>query len=476
MSQFPPPPQFPPEREHREREEQPKLQFRQHVSNTVRKSGNPNTFLNELEAARDPGNQEDSLQHCQAEEDLKSAKCLGPNPLLLGYRCPYCWQTMNRRLKSTSKLIDRTRRKLSLGLNETTDEDEKEWEFVPIPTLKLLTTWTDMVDGLMCNLYYTARTIYGAPPCKFALCVCGSLARTEACPWSDIDAFILLETRNQANRKYFQMASAYVESHLRYAGNCEGSPAGLSFCCGGLNPMNADMVQTPERMVQLSQTWKRMGNHEADVSVNSRFVYGNRNLHVRFLQLLAEQERRTVSEEDRQRAALATLRQLVERPGLPDRDSLRVDIKEELYRKVQAIGRELAKYYGLEEMSTQGQIHALHQSDHMSKEVADYFTGTLASVSRLRISSHLKAMGENHTYHIQHPEEEERAAPGFLSTEKQVGTIEQIINRIQVLLNMTKTFIQEKERSRSLLHPFKTNPFKTGKITDYQVERFQFRR
>src|SRR5690606_8840975 len=104
--------------------------------------------------------------------------CIGPGAAGRGYRCPHCWQVMNDRLKSVHRRIDARRQQLQEALARNSESQ------------KLLTSWTTFVDTLLADMY-GEQTV--AKPCRFAFCVCGSLARTEACPWSDIDAFILTE-------------------------------------------------------------------------------------------------------------------------------------------------------------------------------------------------------------------------------------------------------------------------------------------
>jgi hypothetical protein len=47
------------------------------------------------------------------------------------------------------------------------------------------------------------RALWGVETCKYALCVSGSLARKEACAYSDIECFVLLEDDQHKNQQAF---------------------------------------------------------------------------------------------------------------------------------------------------------------------------------------------------------------------------------------------------------------------------------
>ena len=68
------------------------------------------------------------------------------------------------------------------------------------------------VEHIYATMY--ERALRKTFPPAFALCLCGSLARREACPYSDIDSFLLVEKRTDKDTEYFRRVGKEVKQCL----------------------------------------------------------------------------------------------------------------------------------------------------------------------------------------------------------------------------------------------------------------------
>jgi hypothetical protein len=101
-----------------------------------------------------------------------------------------------------------------------------------VTAAKLGRLWSETVKEILVRLF--EEKLPFALPSRFAFCLVGSLTRREACPSSDVDAFLLPEVATPKIRDCFagvveQVAAAMVTTF-------EGAKTGLRFCAGGLSP------------------------------------------------------------------------------------------------------------------------------------------------------------------------------------------------------------------------------------------------
>jgi hypothetical protein len=115
----------------------------------------------------------------------------------------------------------------------------------PPSTALVQQAWTTRAIRIVEDLYGEAFLAAGGPPCAFAFGISGSGARQEACPYSDLDCFIVLDpTAGAAQVTAMVAISQTVRDRLAHinwdrdvaAANAGVPNKGFTFCAGGLNP------------------------------------------------------------------------------------------------------------------------------------------------------------------------------------------------------------------------------------------------
>jgi hypothetical protein len=413
---------------------------------------------------------------CRRTDPGPDRFCIGPRlfgtdstrPYGTGYRCPYCWKISQDRLKSVHHRMDEQRQYLQDDLDRRAQGGG------------LMSSWTDFVDLQLADLY---GELSAKQPCHFAFCVCGSLARTEACPWSDIDAFILTEHSNDKIKDFFRNASVAVEYHLSFArpntynlpksrkcangeklpGDRFGGNTGFKFCNGGLSPTNPVFVNTPDEMLHRYEEYFREPHYRQSVlQTQARFVFGYMPLFDKWLKNLGK--RVAWDAGTMRRDALTEMQELANRP-LPNGRGESINVKTDLYRPVQLILHSLALNYGINEVNPRQEADALVKAGHMSREVANLFKETLDGIFRLRAAGHLTAMNEDlgHVYFLKEPKDKRQPAPsapvvateGVLATPQQKRDILTLIEKLRIIKKLTQAYFKNQNPPGSIANPFK---------------------
>jgi signal-transduction protein with cAMP-binding, CBS, and nucleotidyltransferase domain len=367
-------------------------------------------------------------------------RCVGLRLDFRGYRCPYCWKIGQDRLKSAHHRIDEQRQKIQDDLDRQAQSGG------------LMSSWTEFVDILLADLYgeHSAKQ-----PCRFAFCVCGSLARTEACPWSDIDAFILTEHSSKSIKDFFRNASIAVERQLTFGrpnqwdvptGKSEKvselffAKTGFQFCTGNLSPLNDDyFINTPEEMLGKYEDYLDEPHYRQSVlQTRARFVFGHEPLFNEWAKILGEHV--APDRVKLEREALAEMRELADRP-LPNVRGDSIDVKKELYRPVQLILHSLALNYGINELNPRREADALVHAGYMTSDVARLFKETLDGIGRLRTAGHLNAMDEDrgHVYFLNNKADGE----GVLATPQQKSEILRLIENLRKIKKLSLDYFEE---------------------------------
>jgi hypothetical protein len=295
------------------------------------------------------------------------------------YQCPFCrdlckfkQQLKDARLDVTRKILDRS---------------------VLVTGADLTALWTGRVDMLLVELYSMA--LRGKRTCKFALCVAGSLARKEACAYSDIEAFVLLEHTQgdqelERRREPFRLAANRCIQMFTELGE---HGRGFTFD-SGLSPF--EFVYPPGLMLDIIKMEARTATGMLDVLHDHRLVMGDKALYQEWCDLSKAALAKISSSPDQ---ALKEWRKWMmnqyvrpeegaRRPSLSD---LGVEIKDHYYRWLQKIPKFLCQFHSLADMqNTRAEVLGLQKGGMMSKPVADLFLDCLDKVTRLRMVAHLK--------------------------------------------------------------------------------------
>ncbi len=289
-------------------------------------------------------------------------------------RCAYC-EGVHRTERSIKKRRDSMSRLLS---DNSVSGDSLTLE------------WTTRAERVITGIY---EEMLGGVPDDWALVLCGSLARRQACPFSDIDAFIVVA--DEARIDYFVDISEKVKRRLIEA----GGSSGFHFCDGGLEPTKitntvaelVDFIRNPGDDGDSAGGQQRQ--HQATGMLESRFAMGNETLYREFTTALATTAPGVRSSKQ---TALNSLRNLVDdQQVMYSHMRAAYFVKDAIYRPVQLICRYVAQYYGITAVDTSAQIQELRRKGHMSPEVGKLFTDVLDMFYRTRVGLHLRTQHED---------------------------------------------------------------------------------
>jgi len=224
--------------------------------------------------------------------------CPGPEPAPVtkeglirnDVRCPFC-----RGLFSDLRMVSISRFAVNQSANQAGAKRvqiQGDWTYTVACVLK------KFYDGFFKYQY----------PCRYAFCLAGSGGRGEACPYSDIDAFIILDkTSNQADQESFMRASRFVRDRLLLMLKVEKADKGFEFCTGGLNPLGEGFNRKENKFFEvikesltgkaqdlagLLEIYLKSGDERKAHTINglseSTFAFGERTLFEDFRPLRQE--------------------------------------------------------------------------------------------------------------------------------------------------------------------------------------------
>jgi hypothetical protein len=323
---------------------------------------------------------------CAAPEDQKVALCTGliSMPLWDEYKCSYCahacararllgerFQSDRAKIVAFMRDPDYTAKHLaqrSLAVPTThlhqaqlsrSEKERKGWDkyLKNKNEAHLIGTWAQkqwsrMVEAIVAELF-AEQLGDGKAPCDFAVCITGSLARREACPYSDVECFIIIS--NSTNADYFTRAGTNVNNLLFTS--LEGH-RGICFD-KELAPVESaehPAVYTPWDWCRWLQKEIENGNDaKRGVLTDFRFIYGNPKLFDevvgeirKFRDVMINQDRLTVIQEFEKeikgRIAGTNWNHGEKSPYRPS-DKGVSHLKYQYYRWLEQIPRYLCEYY-----------------------------------------------------------------------------------------------------------------------------------
>jgi hypothetical protein len=385
------------------------------------------------------------MADCLAPERLKVEQCRGPYKRdpetpqcdhcarLAGVVIPESRDYVTARRKSVSDLSEI--KGLSMG--------------------RLTKEWSLRVETIVVELY--SQVLDTTFPPIFALCMAGSGGRFEACPYSDIDAFILVDRKEDAQT--FIAASKRVSSILTTLG---GKESGFQFCSGGMNPIFH--TRTPEAMAQTLGSTK--DGHAAAALRQCRFAFGMRGLYDEYIALV--QGGRLVTDTDAaRRRGLEMLKTLLSNrasmhPAVRASDAT-VHVKNQLYRPLQLMVQGLHVYFGGAEhiIDIRQQIAARAADGHVSVPVATLVTNLLEDLTRLRFAAHSTAQREAELIALTHLAPPKAVTPVLAHLDP---TVRACIVNMDILWKLATAFVREQTKRIG----FKKNPFAAENLAAYR--------
>jgi signal-transduction protein with cAMP-binding, CBS, and nucleotidyltransferase domain len=360
---------------------------------------------------------------------MTGCKGLSTNPVAV--RCYYCqtqYELMTRKAKKGAvkfKPYIEARRLSVAMLSETPG----------VTAAKLQGEWTKRVEYIYATMY--ERALRRQVPPSFALCLCGSLARREACPYSDIDSFLLVGKSAEEDVQYFRRVGMEVRDCLLEMG---GAVNGFQLCRGGLQPIN--IIETPDDLMSQLVDVESVdsGSHLLGIRDSPRFLYGEPQLFEQFQHLVNSAKSQDLGRT--KATARANLQKLVSGASfnLPTIQGEAINIKEQLYRPVQLLLSYLSAYFGIHATDGRTQVLELTKANGMSPSFANYFINLLEDVGKLRTQNHLRAKKEDDFLIL----DKKKARQGdVVATDRDLDQLKACLERLARLKKLTVRFLDE---------------------------------
>lgn len=334
----------------------------------------------------------------------------------------------------------------------------------------LQTEWNSRADTVISTLFDAcfaeARDANPGPAAMpaWAFCVSGSGARQEACPYSDLDCFLLVESESPGVVAILRDAAQRMSDTLFGMGEAgDIDTMGIRFCDGGLHPLGLgiskcpELIGTPARIASLIED-SAIDEHIRNGLSESRMLTGTQGVHDTYLDETEAIRGKSLSAPWRRpllpgRKKLGLkLVELGASRSLPDlTDS--IDIKTDVYRMPQFVLGGLAAYYGEREMNSFKIVVALRARGKLSAQWVRTFNQVLETVARLRTAAHL----------THHREADLLRAANLTEADNTTVLSEADLKKLRVcrmhlvaIKNAAEQFVEAK---KSLQKKHRTNPF-----------------
>ena len=402
-----------------------------------------------------------TLLGCQALPNRRVVTCPGPttNPGLATVMCPACKSraNLNARRGSISRM--------AMGA-------------MAFSGLQLEGAWTQRATQIIEDLY-TEFMPAGGWPCQYAFCMTGSGARKEACPYSDVDAFVVVQdTASAADKTAMINVSKQVRDRLidmNFRADVAGpdQDKGFVFCIGGLNPGGWNTSAVPLPALTMTAV-EFAGLLEANLIASNvamahvvsglqeaEFVFGTRQLFTdlnRELNLIVGKTCWKMSSRPalthKKRQGFEAIKTALNDFAIPAATATRFNVKSEFYRFPQFIAKGLAWYYNIPAVSTLDQISQLVAAKRMNDRNSRLFIECVSDATRVRVMSHLHSGKE--ADHIRAPNH-----PGpnpdneYVMTQAEHTNMKAIITKLTRIQTLARKFVKQKDKITGKRH----NPF-----------------
>jgi len=274
---------------------------------------------------------------------------------------------------------------------------------------QLQVAWNTRLDTIVSALFKSSleMIVKDSSEKGWCFCVSGSGARQEACPYSDLDCFILVENDGPSQVDVFRRAAKQM-SDILFAIDEDGTlDLGIRFCHGGLNPLGYNTESQPELIGSPGQIASLIEHSAVNEHIRtglgeSRGLCGDEKLHdayrlevesVRGKSLWAPLGRPLLAGHKKQAMKLLEKAASAWKGGL-DKNTKEVDIKLDVYRIPQYALGGLAMYYGVNEQNSFKIVEALQTRAKLSHRAVVAFKEVLEVSAKMRISAHLVQGGE----------------------------------------------------------------------------------
>jgi Putative nucleotidyltransferase DUF294 len=376
---------------------------------------------------------------CTAPVEQSSALCVGLFPIRDEYQCPFCANrylqilpSLQERANAMSRFIQTERGKIrqfmadpkstaqylaqpvKIGANRKglvaparSEKERKGWvKYLANPaSADLIGTcaqkqWSKMVEIILVELFAEPLAPHKTHS-KFALCISGSLARREACPYSDIESFILIE--NKMRRRYFQDAARKVDAILKLSTEAVRGMGFDTEVCPMLH------VYTPEEWHhELRKKIEGPDGHiKRGLLTDFRFVFGDHALFEDTVSRVNSLRENTINStrsdvvtalqnELQVRVLNKTAKKYDDASPYYTSPTGRLHVKYQFYRYFEQVPRYLCEYYRLNVQGSRKQVEALCEAGHLSEALKKHILWAQETISRLRVKIQLEEQASSH--------------------------------------------------------------------------------
>lgn len=298
---------------------------------------------------------------------------------------------------------------------------------------RMMSTWTAKLLGFVEKLYGDAWACYGGPPSEFAFCITGSGARGEACPQSDLDAFIVVPKITVSQRQQWRKVNQTVSDRLAKVNKLQVNSLrpgkGFVFCTGGLNPIGQvslewaaqhdkkkELLKDNRVIVSLTndayslagilETYYSNPNdpnnrfYKHIVSGLQEFAFGfgtkkhSEDLRTEVNRVMGKSAVGAPPNSDFSRKrdlGLKAMKTAATDKNFqpPSASSKFMRVKREFYRAPQFVLKGLAWYYQMDDVSSLAQLKSLINAKKLHSSRAYHFRKAMSEALKLRVASHL---------------------------------------------------------------------------------------
>ena len=323
------------------------------------------------------------------------------------------------------------------------------------PIQGILPFLTVSYKKLLRTLILDSQALLGPPPVEWACVGMGSMARSEMCPYSDLEFAFLIGKKTEKNLTYFRTLAELLELRIINLGEtafpifgklfeeitqASPTPSGFSMDSGGNTPLGKpgfyELINTPEGLAQFqSMDWMEIDIIVINALSTVCYIAGNEKLARIYHEAKEAQWNATdgwtrfTGTPFRKKLAMKLLEGNL-REFKPDLSKKKEDInafciKKELYRPLQSILGCITLFCGLQPQSSFGMIKQLLQNKFISLEGAKNLNKALQQVLTLRFEAHV--FYQNEGEFLLHIEEEKPNEHNYLYlNEKRLSPLREI--------------------------------------------------
>ncbi|MFA0813037.1 DUF294 nucleotidyltransferase-like domain-containing protein [Microbulbifer epialgicus] len=366
---------------------------------------------------------------------------------------------------------------------------------------QMMFNWSSKLIKFVEWLYKDQFAINGRPS-DFSFCITGSGARREACPQSDLDAFIVVPKITSEQRDKWRKINIAIRNRLDAINNTKVNAIrpgkGFVFCTGGLNPMGVvtkkwkamhdkdnllkedglifENTNTASAFAGLVEEYYRspsdsrriLWRHIVSGLQECDHAFGNPSLHKELKHeinfVLGKQGDEfgpnallTRKRSEGLKAIQAAVNDKNFRP--PEPHSSIKKVKREIYRAPQFILKGVSWFYGVDEASSLAQLAQLEKEGKMHPTRSKHFRSAIAAGVKYRIASHVHTGAEFDKVLSAYVPPNKNQTGWLQLTTNETSELEEAADSVRLILSWGEEFLSSQKQSLGLRKNIFAEPF-----------------